>query len=50
MTGVAAGVAAGATVVGFSPSLVGHGAPEALLAAGAVRVIAHMSELPALLG
>ena len=50
VTGVAAGVAAGATVVGFSPSLVGHGAPEALLAAGAVRVIAHMSELPALLG
>lgn len=50
VTGVAAGVAAGATVVGFSPSLVGRGAPEALLAAGAVRVIAHMSELPALLG
>ena len=50
VTGVTAGVAAGATVVGFSPSLVGHGAPEALLAAGAVRVIAHMSELPALLG
>ena len=50
VTGVAAGVAAGAMVVGFSPSLVGHGAPEALLAAGAVRVIAHMSELPALLG
>ena len=50
VTGVAAGVAAGATVVGFSPSPVGHGAPDALLAAGAVRVIADMSELPALLG
>lgn len=50
VTGVAAGVAAGATVVGFSPSPVGHGAPGALRAAGAVHVMVHMSELPALLG
>ena len=49
VTGVAAGVAAGATVVGYSPSPVGHGSPEALRAAGAVRVIADMGELPALL-
>ena len=50
VTGVTAGVAAGATVVGYSPSPVGHGTPEALRAAGAVRVMVHMSELPALLG
>lgn len=50
VTGVTAGVAAGATVVGFSPSPVGHGSPEALRAAGAVQVMAHLRELPALLG
>lgn len=46
VTGVAAGVAAGATVVGYSPSLVGHGSPEALRAAGAVWVIDDMGRLP----
>ncbi len=50
VTGVTAGVAAGATVVGFSPSPVGHGSPEALRAAGAVQVMAHLRELPTLLG
>lgn len=50
VTGVTAGVAAGATVVGYSPSPVGHGTPEALRAAGAVRVITDMAELPGLLG
>ena len=50
VTGVTAGVAAGATVVGFSPSPVGHGSPEALRAAGAVQVLAQLRELPALLG
>ena len=45
VTGVTAGVAAGATVVGFSPSSFGHGSPEALRAAGAIHVITHMSEL-----
>jgi len=50
VTGVTAGVAAGATVVGFSPSAVGHGSPEALHGAGAVHVMVHLSELPALLG
>ena len=48
VTGVTAGVAAGATVVGYSPSSVGHSSPEALRAA-AVRVIADMALLPALL-
>ena len=50
VTGVTAGVAAGATVVGFSPSAVVHGSPEALRDAGAVHVMVHLSELPALLG
>ena len=49
VTGVTAGVAAGATVVGYSPSSVGHGTPAALRAAGAVRVMTHMDELPRLL-
>ena len=48
-TGVAAGVAAGATVVGYSPSPLGHGAPQALRAAGAVWVIDDMGQLPAVL-
>lgn len=46
VTGVVAGVAAGATVVGFGPSPVGHGTPEALRAAGAVQVLTHLRELP----
>jgi len=50
VTGVAAGVAAGATVYGYSPSPLGHGSPEALRAAGAVRVFTDMRQLPALLG
>lgn len=49
VTGVAAGVAAGATVVGYSPSDFGHGSPQALRAAGAARVISDMAELPGLL-
>ena len=49
VTGVTAGVAAGATVVGYSPSSVGHSSPAALRAAGAVQVIADMALLPALL-
>lgn len=46
VTGVAAGVAAGAMVVGYSPSAFGHGSPEALRAAGAVWVIDDMGRLP----
>ena len=49
-TGVMAGVAAGATVVGYSTGDAGHGSPGALRAAGAARSIADMAELPALLG
>ena len=48
VTGVLAGVAAGATVVGYSPSSFGHGSPEALRAAGATQVMTHLSELLAL--
>ena len=49
VTGVQAGVAAGATVVGYSPSPVGHGTPEALRGAGAQHIIADMAALPGLL-
>lgn len=49
VTGVTAGVAAGATVVGYSPSPIGHGSPEALRAAGATHVMTDMAELPGLL-
>ena len=50
VTGVAAGVAAGATVFGYSPPEAGHDAPEALRAAGASRIFVTMLELPDLLG
>ena len=46
VTGVTAGVAAGATVFAYAPLDGG----EALLAAGANRVFGSMAELPALLG
>ena len=49
VTGVMAGVAAGATVFGYSPSAVGHSSPAELLAAGAVKVLADIAELPGLL-
>jgi beta-phosphoglucomutase-like phosphatase (HAD superfamily) len=50
VTGVAAGIAAGATVFGYSPPEAGHDAPQALREAGAARVFADMAHLPALLG
>ena len=50
VTGVLAGAAAGATVFGYSPHEAGHSAPDALLAAGAVRVFTDMADLPSLLG
>ncbi|MFN7856301.1 MAG: HAD family hydrolase [Acidovorax sp.] len=46
VTGVMAGVAAGATVFAYAPQ--GDGAP--LLAAGAAHVFASMADLPGLLG
>ena len=49
VTGATAGVAAGATVFGYSPGELGHSSPEALRQAGAVQVFARMAELPALL-
>ena len=49
VTGVTAGVAAGATVFGYSPPEAGHDAPAALRAAGAIHVFTAMAELPALL-
>lgn len=45
VTGVSAGVAAGATVLAYAP----HGDGQALRAAGASQVFACMSELPGLL-
>ncbi len=49
VTGVTAGVAAGATVFGYSPHEHGHSGPAALRQAGAVQVFQDMTELPALL-
>jgi beta-phosphoglucomutase-like phosphatase (HAD superfamily) len=49
VTGVTAGVAAGATVFGYSPSEAGHDAPAALRAAGASHVFTDMRVLPACL-
>ena len=49
VTGVTAGVAAGCTVFGYSPPELGHDAPPALRAAGAVHVFTAMADLPALL-
>jgi HAD superfamily hydrolase (TIGR01509 family) len=48
VTGVAAGIAAGATVFGYSPPEAGHDAPEALRLAGASLFFTRMGELPAL--
>ncbi|AOB32759.1 HAD family hydrolase [Bordetella sp. H567] len=50
VTGVTAGVAAGATVLGYSPGGPSHSPPDALLASGAIAVFADMARLPALLG
>jgi HAD superfamily hydrolase (TIGR01509 family) len=49
VTGVRAGVAAGATVFGYSPAEAGHDAPAALRAAGAQVIFTEMAQLPALL-
>jgi HAD superfamily hydrolase (TIGR01509 family) len=48
-TGVTAGVAAGATVFGYSPPEAGHDAPEMLRRAGAVHVFTDMAQLPEVL-
>jgi HAD superfamily hydrolase (TIGR01509 family) len=49
VTGATAGVAAGATVFGYSPTNNGHSSPDALRAVGVARVFTDMAELPALL-
>jgi HAD superfamily hydrolase (TIGR01509 family) len=49
VTGVTAGVAAGATVFGYSPPEAGHDAPEALKRAGASTIFTDLWQLPALL-
>jgi beta-phosphoglucomutase-like phosphatase (HAD superfamily) len=46
VTGVIAGVAAGATVFGYSPPEAGHDAPDALRRAGAVEIFTDMAKLP----
>ncbi|MBX3586079.1 MAG: HAD family hydrolase [Ramlibacter sp.] len=50
VTGATAGVAAGATVFGYSPPEAGHDAPHALRRAGATHIFTDMAQLPALLG
>ena len=49
VTGVTAGVAAGATVWGYAPGGSGHSASAALRAAGAAQLFTHMGDLPQLL-
>jgi HAD superfamily hydrolase (TIGR01509 family) len=49
VTGVTAGVAAGAVVWGYSPPEAGHDSPPALRAAGADAVFESMQQLPVLL-
>ena len=48
--GATAGVAAGATVFGYSPPEAGHDTPAALRAVGAAAVFTDMAQLPGLLG
>jgi len=48
VTGVAAGVAAGATVFGYSPPAAGRDVPGALRGAGAVAIFTHMADLASL--
>jgi HAD superfamily hydrolase (TIGR01509 family) len=49
VTGAAAGVAAGATVFGYSPTNVGHSSPDALRAVGVAHIFTDMADLPAVL-
>src|SRR3546814_494086 len=49
VTGAAAGVAAGATVFGYSPDTAGHSGADALRAVGVAHVFSDMAELPQLL-
>jgi len=49
VTGALAGLAAGATVFGYSPDQPGHSSAAALRAAGVAQVFADMAQLPSLL-
>jgi HAD superfamily hydrolase (TIGR01509 family) len=49
VTGARAGLAAGATVFGYSPAAPGHSSAGALRDAGVAHVFADMAQLPALL-
>jgi HAD superfamily hydrolase (TIGR01509 family) len=49
VTGARAGLAAGATVFGYSPAAPGHSTAEALRAEGVAHVFTDMAQLPALL-
>jgi beta-phosphoglucomutase-like phosphatase (HAD superfamily) len=49
VTGVTAGVAAGATVFGYSPPEAGHDGPQALRDAGATTIFTDLAQLPLLL-
>ncbi|MDP3170310.1 MAG: HAD family phosphatase [Polaromonas sp.] len=49
VTGVMAGIAAGATVFGYSPAEAGHDAPAALRQAGASLIFTDMTALPDML-
>ena len=49
VTGAAAGLAAGASVFGYSPGGLGHSSALALRDAGVTRLFTRMDELPALL-
>lgn len=46
VTGAQAGVAAGATVFGYSPGGLGHSGADALRAAGVAQVFTDMAQLP----
>ncbi|QBQ98957.1 HAD family hydrolase [Paraburkholderia pallida] len=49
VTGARAGLAAGATVFGYSPGTPGHSSAQALRDAGVAHVFTDMAQLPALL-
>jgi HAD superfamily hydrolase (TIGR01509 family) len=49
VTGATAGVAAGATVFGYSPGGLGHSGADALRGVGAAAIFTDMAQLPALL-
>ncbi|MDN4590594.1 HAD family hydrolase [Xenophilus aerolatus] len=49
VTGASAGIAAGATVFGYSPGGLGHSGADAMRAIGVARVFTDMARLPAVL-